>query len=156
MTILVFSDSHGSTSGMYWAIEEHKPDQILFLGDGKDDIEEVEMVYPRLPFCIVAGNCDGWCMEPARKLIKIGGKTVLMGHGHYMWEVKRGYQSAIADAHVSKADILLFGHTHVPVCQHFEDGLWMMNPGPASLTYGLITIENGVVDCSLHKYPDAL
>ena len=29
----------------------------------------------------------------------------------------------------------------------------MMNPGPAALTYGLITIEKGVIECSLHKYP---
>ena len=153
MNILVFSDSHGSTSGMYWAMEEYKPDQVLFLGDGMNDIEEVQMVYPKVPFCIVPGNCDGWSMEPARKLIKVGGKSILMGHGHYRWSVKQGYDYAIADARVSGADILLFGHTHVPVCQHFEDGLWMMNPGPASLTYGIITIEKGVIDCSLHAYP---
>lgn len=153
MNILVFSDSHGSTSGMYWAIEEHHPDQILFLGDGRDDIEEVQMVYPKLPFCIVPGNCDGWSLEPARKLIQLAGKSVLLGHGHYQWNVKRGYEGAIADAHVSHADILLFGHTHVPVCQHHEDGLWMMNPGPASHTYGLITIEDGEITCSLHAIP---
>ena len=33
MKILVFSDSHRSLAGMYHAIEEHQPDQVIHLGD---------------------------------------------------------------------------------------------------------------------------
>ena len=32
-----------------------------------------------------------------------------------------------------------------------EDGLWMMNPGPARSGYGLIEIENGNISCTLRK-----
>ena len=84
MKILVFSDSHGSLNGMYWAIEEHNPDQVIFLGDVLDDIDDVEHVYPRLPVCKVPGNCDGWSFtkEPVRKCLNFWGKKILMAHGH--------------------------------------------------------------------------
>ena len=56
---------------------------------------------------------------------------------------------AIADARAVGADILLFGHTHVPLCRQLEDGLWMMNPGPASSSFGLIELENGTINCAV-------
>ena len=151
MKILVFSDSHRSLSGMYAAIDLHQPQQIIHLGDMMDDAEEVAGHYPKLPFCLVPGNCDGWGVAtPAKKQIKLAGKSILLSHGH-RWGVKRGYDAAIADARAAGADILLFGHTHVPLCQQLEDGLWMMNPGPARSSYGLIEIEDGHIFCSLHK-----
>ena len=63
--------------------------------------------------------------------------------------MKSGYDAAIADARAAGADILLFGHTHIPLLEQLEDGLWMMNPGPASSSYGLIEIEDGRVSCTL-------
>ena len=65
--------------------------------------------------------------------------------------MKSTYDLAIAEARAVGADILLFGHTHQPLCRQLEDGLWMMNPGPARSHYGLITIENGQVHCTLHQ-----
>lgn len=150
MTILVFSDSHRALSGMIAAIETHRPDQVIHLGDLETDAEEVSFGYPQLPFCIVPGNCDGWTTTPAKKQITLAGKKVLLSHGH-LWQVKSTYDLAIAEARAVGADILLFGHTHQPLCRRLEDGLWMMNPGPARSHYGLITIENGQVHCTLHQ-----
>ena len=93
---------------------------------------------PKLPFCLVPGNCDGWgAAVPVKKQINLAGKSILLSHGH-RWGVKSGYDTAIADARAVGADILLFGHTHIPLCRQLEDGLWMMNPGPARSSYGLI------------------
>ena len=151
MKILVFSDSHRSLSGMYAAIDRHQPQQVIHLGDMMSDAEEVAEHYPRLPFCLVPGNCDGWGVAtPVKKQITLEGKSILLSHGH-RWGVKSGYDTAIADARAVDADILLFGHTHVPLCQQLEDGLWMMNPGPARSGYGLIELDNGHIFCSLHK-----
>ena len=123
MKILVFSDSHRSLSGMYAAIDLHQPRQVIHLGDVMDDAEEVAGHYPALPFCLVPGNCDGWGVAvPVKKQITLGGRS-----------------------------ILLFGHTHIPLCRQLEDGLWMMNPGPARSSYGLIEITDGTVACSLHQ-----
>lgn len=151
MKILVFSDSHRSLSGMYAAIDLHQPQQVIHLGDIMSDAEEVAEHYPATPFCLVPGNCDGWGVAvPVKKQITLGGKSILLSHGH-RWGVKSGYDRAIADARAVGADILLFGHTHVPLCRQLEDGLWMMNPGPARSSYGLIQLEDGHISCSLHQ-----
>ena len=149
MKILVFSDSHRSLSGMYAAIDRHKPQQVIHLGDMMYDAEEVSEHYPKLPFCLVPGNCDGWNLSvPVKKQITLEGKSILLSHGH-RWGVKSGYDAAIADARAVGADILLFGHTHVSLLEQLQDGLWMMNPGPARSSYGLIEITNGTIRCTL-------
>ena len=148
MKILVFSDSHRSLSGMYSAIDSHQPDQVIHLGDMQRDAEEVARAYPRLPFCTVPGNCDGWTNEPLKKLITLGGKRVLLSHGH-LWHVKSGHQAAIADAVAVQADLLLFGHTHQALCRRQEDGLWMLNPGASRSSFGCVLIENGTLQCSI-------
>lgn len=148
MKILVFSDSHRSRAGMLSAIDRHEPDQVIHLGDLLEDAEELTYVYPKLPICMVAGNCDGWTTAPLKKQITLAGKQVLLSHGH-LWGVKGGCDAAIADARASGADILLFGHTHAAVCRQLEDGLWMMNPGASRSTYGLIQIEDGQIQCSI-------
>ena len=149
MKILVFSDSHRSLSGMYSAIDRHHPQHVIHLGDMLRDAEEVARHYPGLPFCTVPGNCDGWFSnDPFKKQIIMEGKSILLSHGH-RWNVKSGYDAAIADARAVRADILLFGHTHILLCQRLEDGLWMMNPGPASSSYGLIDLGNGKIDCAV-------
>lgn len=147
MKILVFSDSHRSRSGMYDAIEAHTPNQVIHLGDLVEDAEDVSYAYPQLPFCMVAGNCDGWTTTPAIRSITLAGKRVLLSHGH-LWGVKGGYGGALSEGRKAGADILLFGHTHVPYCQQV-DGMWVMNPGSARSTYGLITIEAGEISCQL-------
>ena len=128
---------------MYAAIEHHKPQQVIHLGDMISDAEEVARHYPKLPFCMVPGNCDGWFTTvPLKKQITLEGRSILLSHGH-RWDVKAATSQAIADARAVGVDILLFGHTHIPLCQQLEDGLWMMNPGPARSSYGLIEIEAG-------------
>jgi len=152
LKILVFSDSHRSCSGMYQAIDFHKPDQIIHLGDLMDDAEELTYVYPRIPICMVPGNCDGWTTAPLIKNITLEGRRFLLSHGH-MWGVKSGYGAAIAAARGAGVHVLLFGHTHKPYCEQLEDGLWVMNPGASRSSYGLITIENETISCSI-RLPD--
>jgi len=148
LTILVFSDSHRSRGSMLNAIDRHAPDQVIHLGDLQEDAEELTYVYPKLPVCMVPGNCDGWTTAPLKKQITLAGKQILLSHGH-LWGVKRGYDAAVADARASGADILLFGHTHVAVCKQLEDSLWMLNPGASPASYGLIQIEDGQIQCSV-------
>ena len=136
---------------MYAAIDLHQPQQVIHLGDMMYDAEEVAKHYPKLPFCLVPGNCDGWGhATPVKKNITLAGKSILLSHGH-RWGVKSDYGAAIADARAAGADILLFGHTHVPYCELLEDGLWVMNPGPARSSYGLIEITDGNALCTLHR-----
>lgn len=133
---------------MYSAIEDHHPDQVIHLGDMIEDAQEVAYAYPKLPFCMVPGNCDGESMEPAKKQILLAGKRVLLSHGH-LWKVKTGLMAAIADARAAQADLLLFGHTHQATYRRLEDGLLLLNPGASRSTYGLIEIVNGNIDCCI-------
>ncbi len=150
MKILVFSDSHRARGEMYRAIDANLPDQVIHLGDLQEDAEELTYVYPKLPICMVPGNCDGWTTAPLKKLITLEGKRLLLSHGH-LWGVKSGLEAATADARACGADILLFGHTHRPLCRQLDDGLWMLNPGTSRSHYGLIILEKGGIQCTIHS-----
>ena len=104
MKILVFSDSHRSRGGMLDAIDAHRPDQVIHLGDLQSDAEELTYVYPKLPICMVPGNCDGWTMDPLKKQITLAGKRILLSHGH-LWGVKKGYEAAVADGNAFVDDL---------------------------------------------------
>lgn len=137
---------------MYQAIELHRPQQIIHLGDLLEDAREVACAYPALPFCTVPGNCDGWTTQPLKKQITLAGRQLLLSHGH-LWGVKRGLEAAIADARAAGADILLFGHTHRALCRQLEDGLWVMNPGASRSSYGLIQLQEDAVRCRVLPQP---
>ena len=140
---------------MYQAIELHSPQQVIHLGDMIHDAQEVACAYPSLPFCMVPGNCDGWTAEPPKKQIQLAGVSILLSHGH-LWGVKQSYHAAYADARACGAQILLFGHTHVPVCT-YENGLWLLNPGTIrggwqGASYGVISAEGKNLVCYTLRY----
>ena len=151
LKLLVFSDSHRSLRAMLDTIEKNNPDTILHLGDLERDAEEIGYVFPQIPLVSVPGNCDGWTTSLPIRTITVDGVRILLSHGH-LWQVKRGYEMAIYEARKANANILLFGHTHVPHCKQMEDGLWVMNPGASPDSYGTILIENGSVQCFVTKH----
>ena len=122
MRLLVLSDVHGRTELLRRAIEqEPEAREVFFLGDGLRRIHAVR------------GNCDSSLSQ--EKLLDAafcGGKKILYLHGH-THGVKSGWESVLRLARDQRADLLLFGHTHTPLCR-YEDGLYVMNPG--SLGYG--------------------
>ncbi len=150
LLILVFSDSHRSMNAMYQAVDRYAPRQIIHLGDMEEDAELLSRAFPQIPVCHVPGNCDGWGVAPVKKRIVLGGKVFLLAHGHN-WHVKSGYEYAIADARKARADVLLFGHTHIPYCRQMDDGLWVLNPGTARSSCGIITLENSALSCRLER-----
>ena len=136
---------------MYAAIDRHSPHQAIHLGDLMDDAEEVAGHYPKLPFCMVPGNCDGWTTQPLQKLLDIQGKKLLLSHGH-IWQVKSGYETALATARQQGADLVLFGHTHRAYCVQEPDGLWVLNPGAARDSYGVVTIDGSGMRCEIVSF----
>lgn len=152
MKIVVFSDSHGNISNMEGVIRKENPDLVLHLGDMCRDIEEIQLRFPRQTIQNVCGNCDGFSEVPDRRVLRVEGKRILMMHGH-RYNVKMTPIAAIYAAREAEADILLFGHTHIPCCEQ-TDGLWVLNPGTCrgrGATYGMISLENGNVVCYTDK-----
>lgn len=152
MKILVFSDSHHCLSYMYDAIAQEMPHRVFHLGDHISDAEDVSYAFDNLDLLYVPGNCD-YAPDAAQSVLtEERGKRFFLTHGHN-YGVKRTLDPLKAAGRDAGADVVLFGHTHVPYCEHTED-LWLMNPGscsPRGRTYGVITLENGEIFCEIRK-----
>lgn len=152
MKWLVFSDSHGKLDYMKKAVEQEKPDRILHLGDVSRDAEQLQALFPAIPLESVRGNCDGWYGDaPEEKELSFLGQKVWMCHGHE-YHVKLGIGALTAEARSKEAAVVLFGHTHEPLC--FREGpMWVMNPGTVSgfprATYGVIEERDGELYCRM-------
>ena len=127
MKILVLSDSHGNVDNMSRCVELVQPRHILHLGDCIRDAEDLHRLFPDIPMTCVPGNCDWGRTEQAEVLCELGGKRILMMHGH----------------------------THHS-CVDYDGTLYLMNPGSIgdyhAPTYGVITIEGARTDCSVYRY----
>ena len=152
MDILVFSDSHGRIAAMEGAIRSLNPDVVLHLGDHDADAHILAHSFPALTIRTVCGNCDFGSHTRSVDRFTAGDRRIVMTHGH-IYKVKSGYANIRAMGKAEGADILLFGHTHVP---HYEQvgAMHMLNPGSANYSFGRIQIIDGEIRCSLSVYAD--
>ena len=147
MKILVLSDSHGNYSNMVQAVQREQPDRIFHLGDGWRDAQRLHDQFPDIPLEQVPGNCDFRLRETPEILLTVGGKRILLCHGHTL-----GVKSSLANAYLTakedQLDLFLFGHTHIPQVDKQGKTLFL-NPGSIGEfrpSYGIVTIENGKLD----------
>lgn len=148
MKILVFSDSHGTTKGIYDTMQklQKSVSVVIHLGDGYRDILPLEEMYPHIDFYWVAGNCDVSSTEPEEKIIQISGQKMFLAHGH-TFGVKSSLKSISQKALEHHADICLFGHTHAPIAGYYGDVL-VFNPGSISLPKSPYCVSYGIIDIS--------
>ena len=162
MTLLILSDSHGHPDRIAEAIRRVRPDGILFAGDGLRDLTYCDLP---CPIWMVRGNCDwttsllivGGSAQEAEDevLVTLEGVRILLTHGHH-YGVKGGLGGAISRAVTQKADVLIYGHTHLPVELHLSPDtpgsygvpspLTVFNPGSIgdrAASFGTLTIRNG-------------
>ena len=153
MKYLVLSDSHGSVDNMARAVELVKPCGVIHLGDCWRDAEELRALFPRLPLEQVPGNCDFGRFEALERVLILDDHRVLIAHGHTM-SVKTGLLRAQYRALEMNADILLFGHTHVPLVDAASRPM-LLNPGaigdPRRPTYGVLEFRDGQICPSVFK-----
>lgn len=123
MKVLVLSDTHGMVREVEEVISAFRPDRLLHCGDSEMD--------PKIPpfknMVMVKGNMDFDADLPLIKTLHWKGLTITMTHGH-RYHVKQTLEHLTELAHQTKANILLFGHSHTPVCRMAE-GILYMNPG---------------------------
>ena len=145
MKLLVLSDSHGNVDNMVRAVERTAPDRIVHLGDGWRDAEELHERFPSLPLDQVPGNCDYGCFDAPERLLLLGGKRILLCHGHTL-RVKSGMLTAFYTAQERQADALLFGHTHEAYVGE-RGGTIFLNPGSIGAgyrpTYATLELRDG-------------
>lgn len=135
MRIIAMSDSHGNFNRVRRIVEANMDttDIFIHLGDGLEEFGDVHHLYPQLHFVAVKGNNDWGSMEQKTKLIICGGKNVMLTHGD-LYGVKTGLEEYESAARQSKAEVALYGHTHVPRSDYC-DGVFVINPGSLMGSY---------------------
>ena len=145
MRIIVFSDSHGNESAMRSVVDLHynETDLFLHLGDGQRDFEKLTQRYPDKEMLGVRGNCDLGSQGKIADMIVCMEKQIFFTHGH-VFNVKRELDTLIKNARGIRSDIVLFGHTHLAMCE-YRDGLYLLNPGSIG-TSGVVRPTYGIID----------
>lgn len=152
MKLAVFSDSHGFTAGMTAAARRVCPDLLIHLGDYIRDAEALRRELPHIPLHALKGNCDFASREEDTATFLAGPVTVFATHGD-RYGVKYGTDSLINAGYFAGAKLVLFGHTHIPLCQDFG-GIKLLNPGTAGMsahpTFAVVEIsDSGGMDCRI-------
>lgn len=151
MKLIIASDIHGDidcTNGLLSVFEKEKADKLVLLGDilyhgprndlpagynPKKVITALNEIADKI-IC-VRGNCDAevdqmvlsfHIMDDFR-YIEADGLRIFATHGHH-------YNQDIPPR-MSKGEILIHGHTHIPKCERFGDN-YCMNPGSISIPKG--------------------
>ena len=144
MKILIFSDSHGNTYAVEKALaKEPDANALIFLGDGVTDLSAAAAL-SGIAVHAVRGNCDYDHAYPADILVYFQNYLLFCTHGNG-YEVKNSLVPLKKAAREKQADIVLFGHTHLP-CYEYDNGLYLFNPGSLSgsrtqiATYGVMSI----------------
>ena len=143
MRFLVCSDSHGRVSSLIDMLERahtrrFPADAVFFLGDGLRDLAYLSDA--GLPIFRVAGNCDLFRTDaPDEELLTFDGYRILLTHGD-RYSVKSGEERLIAAAAGKNADIVLYGHTHVPSEHYYRAGETVSKSIDAFLADALIEV----------------
>ena len=111
MDIVVLSDTHGRADRVTELMRRTRCSILLFLGDG---LRDLNVVRDDVTVRAVRGNCDFFGEDiPTERIEIFGTYRIFMTHGH-RYGVKHSLESAVASAANADADVLLYGHTHVP------------------------------------------
>ncbi len=131
MKVLIVSDTHGRNRCLIDTINRVGPiDLLIHLGDFENGEEYIKSMIT-CPIELVSGNNDFFNGLPKDKLIQIGKYKVLLTHGH-RYGVNFSTGAIIETAKRVQADIVMFGHTHVPLID-LSGSVWTINPGSLAL-----------------------
>lgn len=127
MKLAIVSDTHRDIDDLVLALRAMKPDRFIHLGDYESDARDIARE-TKLPYDAVGGNCDG--SREKGKLLTIDGKKMFLTHGH-LFGVKTDLMRLSYHALEIGADVVFFGHTHMPFLEIVR-GILFCNPGSAS------------------------
>ncbi len=146
-TALVLADTHGHKARIAIVLRRFADtDMIIHLGDYSRDAELIRSLTDK-PVYAVRGNCDFSSEMEAELLLTIEGVRLLAVHGHRQ-NVKSSLLNLGLYALEAEANVALFGHTHMPAEQYYQNIL-LYNPGslgePRGMrpSVGLLTLDQG-------------
>ncbi|WP_126427979.1 metallophosphoesterase family protein [Brevibacillus marinus] len=130
MSLLILSDTHGLVFEVKQTVERHQAELVLHCGDFCTDKQRVPFAAMRL----VRGNCDTERDVPLELTTRWRQLVIYQTHGH-LYDVKRSLLKLRYRAEEVGANVVLFGHSHVPLCTE-ERGVLFLNPGSLQLPRG--------------------
>jgi putative phosphoesterase len=152
--IVVLSDTHmrrGSQRRLpaRAVVELQQADLILHCGDVCDDGLLGELRH-YAPLYAVLGNNDAPLhgVLPQTRIVDFDGVRIGMVHdsGRREGRARRMRQRFL------DCDVVVFGHSHVPMNEAGEDGQWLMNPGSPTErrmqpqhTIGVLAVDDGAI-----------
>lgn len=152
---LVISDSHGDIGSLKKIVTQYPAiSSVIHLGDYYKDAVTLKKICPDKEYYMVPGNCDFMASTiPSEQILEAEGLRVLLTHGN-RYNVKSGLSRLRAKALQDRLDVVLFGHTHIPMVEKSE-GVLLVNPGSAGYprgagpTYALLEIGNGMAEARI-------
>ena len=144
--IVVVSDSHGENRIINQILAcEPDADALIHCGDVCGSLEEI-LDYD-IPVYAVGGNCDSPGRYPRELEVKFGYYNVFIVHGD-QYRVDYRDDLIFYAGKERFADVVCFGHSHVPQNMTVE-GMLLLNPGsvvrpkqlPRVGTYAVLTIS---------------
>jgi uncharacterized protein len=160
MLIAVISDTHlprGARRLPEACIERiEAADLLLHAGDFStlEVLRELEAIGP--PVVGVHGNVDSADLRrllPEERVLEAEGARVAMVHDA---GPRTGRLGRMRARFGERADVVVFGHSHMPLHEQGDDGFQILNPGSPTdrrraptHTMGLITAEDGLARCEL-------
>lgn len=161
MKILILSDSHGNHDLVRKAIGQEAPiDMLIHAGDVEGDLEKILGKKRDYEIRAVAGNMDWSDKLEDDQCFSVGRHVIYLAHGH-RFGVHGGTRRLTERAKGIGADIVIYGHTHVPD-YGTENDVLVINPGSIAKprqngwqkTYAVMTIdESGKVDVEFKHLP---
>lgn len=153
MKCIILSDSHRDYESLISVLRQNRDAEVVFfLGDGLSDILEAKKDFPAVAFFSVSGNCDIRLFDaPRLENITLEGKRIVLTHGD-AFMVKSSLVGLRALAEDTRADIILFGHTHTPTLEVIGTSYGkclLFNPGSVrgalygAGSYGFIDLCSG-------------
>ena len=146
---MIASDLHGDATAVEALLHAYRKsgaERLILLGDllyhgprndlpaGYDPKRVISLLNEaRDSLLCVRGNCDtevdqmvlSFPILADYALLSVDGLTIFVTHGH------RFSKESLPP--MTRGDILLHGHTHVPVAERFGEDHWVLNPGSVSI-----------------------
>lgn len=140
MKVLVVSDNHRDESVLEDLINIHT-DVDLWLHCGDSELGSNHPIWET--FKTVQGNMDWDSNHPKIIVESLGDTTFLVLHGH-QHQVKRTLSEMEREAINNDADIVFYGHSHVPKIDEMN-GLYFMNPGSITQPRGDLRVGSYLI-----------
>lgn len=150
VSCVVVSDNHGDAEALLELLSFYAEKGHDFLHCGDSESTSLSPIWTQMQ--TVKGNMDRDPTFLDRRIVSLGGKKILLTHGH-LQGVKQTLAVLQKEANEAKVDIVCFGHTHIPYC-HMHEGILYLNSGSISRpkgptrqkTYAVLTVTEDALD----------